>query len=497
MPRRFLALWLPHLATDRRLKINPDLKGKPFVLSAMEKGRMMVKAASLEAIQEGITPGKVLADARALLPALIVLQEEPETLAAVLEALAEWCLRFSPIAAVDGTDGIMLDISGCPHLWGGEAPYLNTIVSRMATGGYQAKAAIADTIGAAWAMARFSTGTSIVAMGMQNEALAALPPEALRVAHVTLQRMQRLGFRTIGQFMNMPKATLRRRFGDILIQRLDQALGAHPEVLKPVCPIEPYLERLVCLEPISTATGIEIALRYVLEKLCKRLAQEGNGMRTAVFKGYRIDGNVQQISIGTSRASSSEPHLFRLFALKLATIAPALGIELFSMEAPLVEDIGDTQDTLWDAKGDQHKVAELLDHIAGKVGMDSIRRYLPAAQHWPERSVKRTNSLERMPATDWPLDKLRPLHLLDQPEPIDVMVPLPDYPPILFTHKGKIFKLTKADGPERIEQEWWMADGQPRDYYRVEDEHGARYWLFRSGHYADGAVQWFLHGFFA
>jgi len=497
MPRRYLAIWLPYLATDRLIKIDPDLKDKPFVLAATEKGRMVIKASSPKAMQEGIAVGKVLADARAIMPALQEFDYEPEVLSSVLEALAEWCMRFSPIAAVDGTDGIILDVSGCPHLWGGEEPYLQAITARMAQGGYHIKAAIADTIGTAWAVARYSAEPAIVEIGKHSEALTVLPPEALRLESAVVQRMQKLGFRTIGQFMNMPKSTLRRRFGDSLIQRLGQALGSHPEILKPVCPIEPYLERLVCLEPICTATGIEIALRHLLEQLCKRLEQEGKGIRTAVFKGYRIDGNVQQISIGTSRASGSERHLFRLFELKIATIEPALGIELFVLEAPLVEELGDLQDKLWDTKGDQSKVAELLDNIAGKVGMQAIHRYLPAEQHWPERSIIETGSLDQMPATPWPQDKWRPLHLLEKPEPIDVMVPLPDYPPILFTHKGKVFNLTKADGPERIEQEWWAADGQPRDYYRVEDAKGARYWLFGAGHYADGDVQWFLHGFFA
>lgn len=498
MPKRFLSIWLPYLGIDRMIKHNPELKDKPFVLSAPEKGRMVVRAANALAAQEGVTAGKVVADARAILPGLQVFDEYPEANATLLKDLAEWCLRFTPISAVDPPNGIMLDISGCPHLWGGERSYCEHIIHRFYSGGYQVKTAIADSIGAAWAMARFTSGsTTIVAVGQQATALAVLPPEALRLESVVLQRMQKLGFRSIGQFMDMPKATLRRRFGDVLLHRLGQALGTYPEVLKPVKPIEPYQERLICLEPICTATGIEIALRHLMEELCKRLEREGKGIRNAVFKGFRIDGNIQQISIGTSRASHNEAHLFRLFELKIPTIEPALGIELFVLEAPLVEEAADMQEALWGAKADNSKVAELLDNIAGKVGMDAIRRYLPAEHHWPERSVKATASLDEKPAIPWPVDRLRPLHLLAEAEPIDVMVPLPDYPPILFTHKGKVYKLVKADGPERIEQEWWLADGQPRDYYRVEDEKGARYWLFRSGHYADGEVQWFLHGFFA
>ncbi len=497
MPKRFLSIWFPCLPTDQMMKRNPELRDKPFVLSAKEKSRMVIKAANQLAIREGITPGKVLADARAILPTLEVFDDEPQQTASLLESLAEWCLRFSPIAAVDGLDGIMLDVSGCPHLWGGEQQYMETITRRFLSGGYQVRLSIADTIGTAWAMARYGSTLSITESGRQAEALTGLPPEALRLENTILQRMQKLGFRQIGQFMNMPGTTLRRRFGDTLLKRLGQALGSYPETLKPVQPVEPYQERLPCLEPILTLKGISMAQEHLLEQLCKRLDLEGKGIRTAVLKCYRIDGNVQEISIGTSRASYNTKHLFRLFELKLGSIEPAMGIELFVIEAPLVEDICDTQEALWDTKGGQGKVAELLDNIAGKIGMGAIRRYLPAEHHWPERSIKETASLDEKPHIAWPADKLRPLHLLPEPEPIDVMVPLPDYPPILFTHKGKIFKLMKADGPERIEQEWWMAEWQPRDYYRVEDDNGARYWLFRSGHYADGDVEWFLHGFFA
>lgn len=458
---------------------------------------MVIKAANLLANQQGITTGQVVADAQAILPALEVRDDEPDMTLALLKSLTEWCLRFTPNAAIHEPDGIMLDISGCPHLWGGEPSYLNTIAHRFLSAGYQVRLAIADSIGTAWAMARYGEDHFIVETGTQALALAPLPPEALRLENAVLQCMQKLGFRQIGQFMNMPAPTLRRRFGDMLLQRLGQALGSFPETIKPVQPIEPFQERLPCMEPILTLKGIEIALERLLCQLCKRLERENKGIRSAIFKGYRMDGNVQEIGIGTSRASNNIKHLMRLFDIKLSSIEPASGIELFVIEATLVEDICDTQEAMWDTKGGQNKVAELLDNIAGKIGMEAIHRYLPAEHHWPERSVVATHSLDKMPETKWPIDKLRPLHLLTKPEPIDVMVPLPDYPPVLFTHKGKVFKLMKADGPERIEQEWWMADGQPRDYYRVEDEKGARYWLFRSGHYANGPVKWFLHGFFA
>jgi protein ImuB len=275
-------------------------------------------------------------------------------------------------------------------------------------------------------------------------------------------------------------------------------LGTEPELLNPVQPPPLYQEWLPALEPIRTAKGIEIALQRLLDTLCERFFNEGKGMRTGTFKGYRVDGKIEQISIGTNRASRNAAHLFKLFELKIPEIEPALGIELFVLEATLVEEVSETQEALWSMRNSDHTaIAELLDNIAGKVGMKSIHRYLPLEHHWPEASIKEVSSLVEEPETAWRTDRPRPLHLLPHPEPIEVMVALPDYPPLHFRYKGNLIKVAKADGPERIEQEWWLQTGPPRDYYYVEDENGARYWLFRLGTYENGKPQWFLHGFFA
>jgi len=232
--------------------------------------------------------------------------------------------------------------------------------------------------------------------------------------------------------------------------------------------------------------------------LCCRLTKEGMGLRNCTFKAYRIDGNIQQIQIETNRAANHAAHLFKLFEIKIATLEPALGFELFMIEAAKVEAMSAAQDALWNTLNQNNaEVAELLDRLAGKVGIHSIRRYLPQEHHWPERSVKPAADFDEKPATNWPENLPRPVHLLAKPETIEVTVPLPDYPPILFRYKGKVFSISKADGPERIEQEWWIEDGLYRDYYCVEDDTGGRYWLFRLGHYNDNTPEWFIHGFFA
>ncbi len=497
MPKRYAYIWFRYLATDRLSKIRTELRGKPFLLYTHEHGRMEVSASSPALEKEGIVPGMVVADVQAIIPLVEVFSADPTAEGKLLKALAEWSIRYAPIVAVDTPDGLILDISGCAHLWGGELPYLKNITSRFVKGGYTVRVAIADTIGAAWAIARYGKSSPIAESGKQAEVLLPLPPAALRLDSTTLQRMDKLGFRQIGQFVSIPRLNLRRRFGDALLMRLDQVLGILPEPLQPVQPAPVYLERLPCLEPIRTVTGIEIAIKRLLEALCERFSREGKGLRTGILKGYRIDGETVQIGIGTNRASRNATHLFKLFELKIPELEPALGIELFTLEATLVEDVTENQEALWSTVNrDRTAISELLDNIAGKVGLQTIHRYLPQEHHWPENSIKEVISLEEQPKSEWRTDYQRPIHLLPQPEPVEVMVVLPDYPPMHFRHKGEIIRIARADGPERIEQEWWLQNGPPRDYYRVEDEHGARYWLFRLGLYGSQKPQWFLHGYF-
>lgn len=468
------------------------------MMAAPERGRMVIKAANIIAEQKGIRVNMVVADCRAILPELQVLDNDPALAEKLLNALAEWCLRYTPIVAVDLPDGLLLDVTGCAHLWGGEHSYLKELVTRLRAFGYDVRGAIADTIGTAWAVSRYGQATPLIEAGKQAEALTPLPPAALRLETAIIEKLEKLGLYHIGSFIHMPRSALRRRFGKSLLMRLDQALGQEMETIQPIKPIEAYAERLPSLEPIRTAPGIEIALRKLLEALCERLAKENKGLRKAVFKGYRIDGIMQQIQITTSRPSRNVDHLFKLFEIKICGIMPALGIELFALEAPVVEEINTLQDALWNSKKtNERDIAELLDRLAVKVGITAIHRYIPDEHFWPERSIKIATSFEEDGQTDWDEDLPRPVHLLPKPQPIEVTVPIPDYPPMLFVYKGKAHNITKADGPERIEQEWWIEEGLYRDYYCVEDESGARYWLFRLGHYNSSEPKWFIHGFFA
>ncbi len=493
-----MAIWFRHLLTDGLARRRPELKDLPFVLATPVKNRIVITAASAAAEQEGAFTGMAVADARAAVPELMVIDEEPGQVQKLLRLLGLGCIRYTPIVALDLPDGLMLDISGCAHLWGGERGYLKDIVLKLRASGFDARAAIADTPGTAWAVARFAQKNPIVVSGEEAKAIFNLPPAALRLEPEILERLQKLGFRNIGPLLQLPASVMRRRFGQYLLLRISQALGKSDEYMEPLVPPVPYTERLPCMEPIRTAEGIGIAIEKLLAALCLRLQTEGKGVRKAFLKCHRIDGRKTQVSISTTKGSHSISHLLRLFNLQISKIEPALGIELFVLEAIRVDDMETVQEQLWaEAKGlADTALAELLDRIAGKVGASTITRYLPAEHHWPERSVKVAVSLTEQPETQWP-ELPRPIRLLPVPEPIEVMALVPDNPPKLFVHKGKRHSIAKADGPERIGREWWQDSGEHRDYYVVEDSSGNRYWVFRSGHYDSDDARWYLHGYFA
>lgn len=499
MSKRYVSIWFRHLATDWFSLRQPQLKSLPFVLRASSHGRMMITSTNALAESQDVHVGMVLADARAIVPELEVQDDKPDLQQKLLSRLAAWCIRFSPVVAVDLPDGLLLDASGCTHLWGSDQNYVQAIREKLNTRGYDVKVTIADTIGVAWGVARYYKNHPVVSADDHLPLLFELPPQALRLEQETVERLHKLGLHKVQQLTKIPHSSMRRRFGPDIITKLNRAIGTEMETIVPVLPIDPYQERLPCLEPIATRVGIEIAVDTLLKALCHRLQREQLGLRSSVLKCHRLDGKIEQVDIVTSRPSHDVKHLSGLFELKLQNIDPGPGIELFVLESPKVEDHLPSQERMWESSVglEDFRLAELLDKLANRIGAQSIHRYLPDEHYWPERSVKLATSLQEKPTALWKADGGRPMQILHTPEPIEVSAPIPDYPPMVFIYKGVEHRVANADGPERIEQEWWLQQGQHRDYYIVEDEVGNRYWLFRSGHYHDKTFQWFLHGFFA
>ncbi len=511
-------------------------------------GRRLLAAINPAATAAGLAPGMPLADALSFVPGLATAAAEPAKDAAVLRRLAEWCGRYSPWTAPDGADGIKIEITGCAHLWGGEGALAADLLVRLSRQGITAHIAVADTLGAAWAYARFGEagGPAILPSGDTRAALAPLPVEALRLDPATAQGLRRVGLKRIGDLYAMPRAALARRFGEAVAQRLDQALDDLPEPLSPLGETPSRRVRLSFAEPIADPADLALATERLAQDLVTRLAREGTGARRLVLAFHRVDGRVERLMLGTARLSRDPHHLAALFKERIDTIDPGLGIEDMILAAFAVERLGPEQIGLPGSsavKGTGAGVPALLDRLGNRLGLAAVSRIEARETHIPERaSVKvpiaspspnqpplipspagggglvwRLGSSspaipERVPSaarrvrgqtSGDGLKPPRPIRLFEPPEPVEASWLLPDDPPFRFTWRRRAHRVRRADGPERIAEEWWRPDisgaaDAIRDYYRVEDEEGRRFWLFRAG-LPDGGhtPRWYVHGVFA
>ncbi len=472
--------------------------------------RRLLAAVDAGAAGAGLSPGMSLADARARIPDLLVLPADPIGDREALTALARWCGRWSPHVAPCGADGLWLDVTGMIPLFPDEASLAGEALDRLRRLGFACRGAIADTPGAAWALARFQAGAEplVVPPGETAAALAPLPVAGLRLPESVLQDLNRLGLRRIGALYPLPRAPLAPRFGELVARRLDQALGRLEEPISPLAPIIPRTERLGFAEPPVAAPALAQAIGVLVERLCRRLEGEGLGARRLVLGFHRVDGHLQEIEIGTSRPNRTPSHLCRLLEPKLEQVDPGLGIEFMMLAAAEVEALIPAQPGLGKGpaalRDEAALVAPLVDRLAGRLGAPKVIRLVAGSSRVPERAMRRLPALghEDGPPGTWALERPRPIRLLSPPDPIEVVAPVPDDPPLLFRWRHVTHRVRRAEGPERIAAEWWRDPALARvdavrDYYRIEDESGRRFWLFRRGLYRpDPPPRWFLHGFF-
>ncbi len=467
-----------------------------------------LSAVSPEAAALGLRAGQKAADALALVPELVTAQAEPEADAAALMALADWCVRFSPGVAVDAPDGLFLDITGVDHLWGGEAAMLADFRSRLCANGLPFRCAIADTPGAAWAMVRYGEDGAIAPPGGQARFLASLPPAALRLESETWAQIERLGLRRIGQIAELPRAPFGRRFGQAALTRLDQALGREKEALRFRRPPTPWFARLAFAEPISAPEDMARVTADVAAKLCARLEAESHGARRFELCFHRLDGKAMALTVGLSLPGCDPIRIAKLFAPKLDTVDPGFGIEVVTMAAHAVEATSGRQARLDAGRNAtiEEGLAPLVDRLTNRLGPERVWRAAPVESHAPELAAARARPFaDSGEARPWNPETPRPTRLFRRPEPVeDVMALTPDDPPTQFRWRGQLHRVRRAEGPERIGEEWWKAaiddvrTDHLRDYYRVEDAEGGRFWLYRVGLYGDAAnpPKWWMHGLF-
>ncbi|HEY0014031.1 MAG TPA: DUF6504 family protein [Allosphingosinicella sp.] len=476
----------------------------PLVTALRTGNRQLLAAASPAARALGLAPGMPLTQARALVPGLDIRDAAPEADAALLESLALFAARrWTPRAAVSPPDGLFLDLTGVSHLFGGEEALCVHFVHFCARLGFTARIAVAGTYGAAHALARFSgKAIALCPSGAEAQALAPMPLSALRIGEEALGAARRLGLERVGELLAMPRAPLQRRFGKTLLQRLDQAIGRAPEAVDAVVPEDAPEAELRFAEPIASPEAIAAALGRLMTDLAATLGKRALGARSVRLLCLRVDNEEQRIGVGTARATRDASHLLRLMLPKIEEIEPGYGIDAMRLVALRTEPLAaQTIEGALAGGKPAPDLSFLIDRLAGRLGARRLFRIGAVESDVPERSVRRLSPLAK-PA-EWPRWP-RPVRLLSPPERVEgVVALLPDLPPRRFTWRGRPYRVRAADGPERIHGEWWRAREEAdavRDYFQVEDEEGARFWLFRRGDGVDirtGDLSWYLHGVFA
>ena len=469
-------------------------------------GAQRLAAVDAIAAAAGLTPGQSLTDALALWPQVKIVEADPEEDERALTRLADWFQRFSPAVAVDAPDGILMDIDGCAHLWDGEEALARAIEQRLAAQDIPARISIADTFGAAWALARYGADDITVAARGDFRCLTSLPVAALRIDEAVANQLRHLGLKTIGCLTALPRTALRKRFGAGLIVQLARAFGEEEGALTFRAPPTPWIERTVFAEPINALGDMARVIMDLVGRLCARLDEYGLGARSFEVAFHNCDSETTRRTVRTALPLRDAKRLAALFAPKLESVDPGFGIEIVTLTALRVQPLTPAQADL-DSSNPHASAADLapfVDRLVNRFGPQSVWRAALQESHVPERTVARVAPLAAPTKSTWTQPPPRPVRLFASPQPIDALAVAPDDPPFTFRWQGRTHRIRNAEGPERIAAEWWRKPwseneiDRVRDYYQVEDETGARFWLFRTGLYgAERPTRWWLHGLFA
>lgn len=507
-----LSLWLRRLSTDRIARSREC--SAPLIVTG-KRGNVEVLTAVDDAAERlGLSPGLALAQARAMHPGIDAVAEDAEADAALLESIADWCLRYTPLVACDTPGGLLLDISGCAHLYGGERELAADLSGRLEDAGFAYSLAIAGTIGAAWASAHYGEPASY-AYGEERALLAPLPLSALRLPPATVASLARVGLKRIGDIADLPRAPLTARFGSEVLRQLDRALGHEHEPLTPRLPVAPYVAEQRFAEPIAREEDVLAITGRLARRLQFALERRGDGARRIELTLFRTDGVVRRIAAGTSRPLRDPDEIRAMFVERLAALADALdpgfGFDMVRLSVIVAEACPPEQIGIGGGE-DAAELCRLVDRLSARLGARRVRRLTAQDSHIPEVAEAALPAQTVNGDAGWHAFRRyreqialspRPLRLLTRPEPIEAVAEVPDGPPLRFQWRRALHEVVAAEGPERIEGAWWSEHGGPaRDYFRVEDKSGLRFWLFRAGLYRDlaqgaAAPTWFLHGTFA
>jgi len=498
--RRYLALYLPFLPSERAIRSGVAPRDTPFVLVEKAGGTMRVAAVAASAAALGIAPGLTLTDARARIPDLVAVAHDPAADTALLDWLADACDRYSPMVATDPPRGIVIDITGCVHPFGDEAGLAADLSRRVERQGLSLTTALADTPDAANALAAFGART-----------VAALPVAALRVDAEIHQALRRAGLKTIASLARRPRGPLAARFGVVTTTALERLLGeADVRITPRRHPPEIAVETRFA-EPVAMTETVLAALDELMRRAANELSDRTRGGRRFEAALFRSDGHVARLEIDTGQPTRDAGVLARLFRERIDTLAdpldPGFGYDLIRLAVPVTEPLVAHQLELDGGAVADAELAALIDRLTIRLGRGRVRRFRGGDSHVPEQAAFDLPIADAAPPVAWQIPEpgeppLRPLHLFDPPQRIEAIAEVPDGPPFRFRWRRVLHEVRRAEGPERIAAEWWRhrrGAGMTRDYYRVEDQAGRRFWVFRHGLYGvERAVpEWYLHGLFA
>ncbi len=504
LPQRILAIWLPLLSPDRVFRQRfgrawrfDGAKRGPLLFSTRQNNTQRVGALDEEAARLGLRQGMGIADARAMHPSIEIVEEDPEADRQLLESLADWCDRYTPLVSIDGDDGLFLDITGCAHLFGGERALMKDLLARLRHQGFEARAGLASTPGAAWAAAHFRSPV-VIAPGTEAELLAPLPLTALRLDAGTIAGLKSVGLRTVAMVMEAPRAPIVRRFGPQVVLRLDQALGSVDEAISPRLPVPPLSVERRLAEPVDRMEDIERLVLLLSQALKPHLEERGEGAERLELILFRVDGAVSRIATGSAVPLRESWRIAKLFHERLSALESRLdagyGFDLARLSVVSAAPLEDRQQNLTgDTAAHEEDAAFFADRVRARLGSAALAEPDLRQSHIPERATS---------VADAPLAKAipagmaeRPLRLLRRSDPIEII----DGASLDFRWRRIDHSLHGKEGPERISPEWWRdAAAGTRDYYRIEDQDGRRYWIYREVPQAAGeAPQWHMQGLFA
>jgi protein ImuB len=543
--RRILSLWLPRLPTDRIKRqlahgnaasakafsseigigsreenaSKQNSNNDPSIVVAKQNNALQIFALDDAAARFGLEPGLPLANARAICPQLQVFDADEVADTKTLNDIADWCDRFTPLVALDLPHGLFLDITGCAHLFGGEAALMQMVCGALTRHGFAVSAAIAGTSVCARAITRHVHGRT-VRDGEEADAVKPLPVSALGADEAITRGLRRAGLKTIGDVASRARHEITARFGAGFTTLLEHALGQGDAPISPRKPLPDYIVEKRFADPVATDVVISATLSRLAEMLVVAMAQQGKGARRLEARFFRTDGAVRTIIVDTGQPATRAEVIDRLFRERLDALSdpldPGFGFDLIRLSASRTEIVVQLQRDLDANVHDNDELAALIDRIAARIGGRRVVVHLPQDTHIPERAVMAAPAQHHLATAVravWPArvegePPLRPLRLFERPEQIKVIAQVPDGPPARFVWRRAIHAVVRAEGPERVAMEWWRSQGEmlTRDYFRVEDEAGLRFWLYRDGLYdreieqEEGkAVQpnWFMHGLFA